>query len=42
MENRHKEVETLLSELLSILEEDVTLTVEADTQDRQKEKRAED
>jgi len=33
METRHKEVEALLRELLSILEEDVTLVVEDDTQD---------
>jgi len=33
METQHKEVEALLRELLSILEEDVTLVVEDDTQD---------
>ncbi len=33
MENQHKEVEALLHELLSILEEDVTCTVEDDAQD---------
>ena len=33
METQHKEVETLLYELLSILEEDVTLVVEDDTQE---------
>ncbi|MCK5245525.1 hypothetical protein KAR02_01395, partial [Candidatus Bipolaricaulota bacterium] len=33
METQHKEVEALLRELLSILEEDVTFVVEDDTQD---------
>jgi len=33
METQHKEVEALLRELLSILEEDVTLVVEDDTQE---------
>lgn len=33
METQHKEVESLLRELLSILEEDVTLVVEDDTQE---------
>ncbi len=33
METQHKEIESLLRELLSILEEDVTLIVEDDTQD---------
>ena len=33
METQNKEVEALLRELLSILEEDVTLVVEDDTQD---------
>jgi len=33
METQHNEVETLLRELLSILEEDVTFVVEDDAQD---------
>ncbi len=33
METQHREVETLLRELLSILEEDVTFVVESDTQE---------